>query len=236
VFYLRGYSVLAEHYYHTDSIYKLNETHDDLFVGGYNSQQWYQDIDSYYPVSIEFIWARRNEIPFEQDFITNDPPTKRPTWHILGGLGILTLNNRCNCGYDLDFVTKLNYTTKFPRFHNVTFFSEVSRDPAKSGRHEPIPLVAASRSETLLHWLRLQWKHQNMAYIPYFELDQANVFHTNNNRTDLHFQCGIEDFLGATIRGLVKKPLSGDCRDMFNLNIVMILSNILVNNQQYHYQ
>lgn len=232
VFFLRGYSVLAEHYYHTDSIYKLNGTHDNLYIGGYDSHEWYQDIDSY-PFSIEFIWARRNEILFEQDFISNEPPTRRPTWHIFGDLFHPHLQKKCNCGYNFDFITQLNHTIPFPRFHNVTFFSEVSRDLTK-GRHEAAPLVPGSRAETLLHWLRLQWKHQSMTYLPYFEMDQANVFHTNNNRTDVHFQCGIIEFLGSPISGLVKTPLNGDCRDMFNLNLVMILSNVLINIQEYH--
>jgi len=236
VFFLRGYHSFAEHFFHADAIYKLNETHDDLYINGYDeagTERWRQDIDAY-PFSIEFIWARGNSIPFERNFIDNDPPTNLAVWHILGGLD----NSVGNRGYSVDFVTKLDHMTKFPRFHNVTFMSQVSRADRVGVRgyrdHRPVPVVDGSETAKYHKWLHLQAEHQSMAFLPYFELEQQDVFHTNDNRTDMHYQCGILSALEQGNTGAVKTPSTGDCRDMFNLNLVMILSNILINNLKYH--
>jgi len=237
VFYLRGYENMAEHYFHTDAIYKFNHTHDQLVIGEHSQlNNWYDHTDDYYPFSIEFIWARNGHLPFVKDFVKNSPPTRLPTFHILGGI------THANSGYNVNLVSQLDLHAKFPLYHNISFFSMANRreyvqkssssssssPPSSSCNYDAIPVEEGSINHKLLQWMRFQQENYNKAYIPYYEMDQTSQFPRNDNQLDAHYQCGILDMFDTKIRSGFKSPVTGDCRDIFNLNLVMILFNILI--------
>lgn len=219
---------MAEHYFHQDAIYKANHTHDELVIGEFSQQDWYEHTDDYYPFSIEYIWARNGDLPFIKDFIANPPPTRLATFHILGGV------THTNAGYNVELLTKLDPHARFPLLRNITFFSMVNRGVIQNStvcNYDALPVEDGSVNYKLLQWMRLQQKHFNKPYIPFYEMDQISAFPRNNHQYDAHYQCGILDMFDTKITTGIKSPANGDCRDIFNLNLVMILFNIIIKAQ-----
>ena len=68
--------------------------------------------------------------------------------------------------------------------------------------------------------LKNQWVSQ-AAHLPLKEMHDANVFE-RNEEDHMHFQCS---FYLTVEAGKVKMPRTGDCRDMINSNLLMILVN-----------
>ena len=68
--------------------------------------------------------------------------------------------------------------------------------------------------------LKNRWINQT-AHLPLKEMHDANVFE-RNEEDHMHFQCS---FYLQVEAGKVKMPRTGDCRDMINLNLLMIIVN-----------
>ena len=81
---------------------------------------------------------------------------------------------------------------------------------------------APENFSSVIHASNLWIKKTRHYYLPLEEMSNKNVFF-RNDMDGTHFQCGFIHHWGEQSTGEYKTPISLDCRDMMNLNIVMML-------------
>ena len=67
---------------------------------------------------------------------------------------------------------------------------------------------------------------ENIYHLPLSEMADTHVF-GKNVLDDLHFQCSFMSLSDKQVDYNIKMPASGDCRDIMNLNVVMMLTYYL---------
>jgi hypothetical protein len=69
---------------------------------------------------------------------------------------------------------------------------------------------------------RNAWIELNARHVPLAAMTQAGVFLRDAEPKAKHFQCQFLSKFGTHNDGSFKAPASGDCRDLLNLNALMM--------------
>lgn len=69
---------------------------------------------------------------------------------------------------------------------------------------------------------RNSWIRENTFFLPLSEMADTSIFQ-RNKEDNMHYQCSFLTTVEERVTSSFKAPPSGDCRDMINLNNVMIL-------------
>jgi len=201
VHYIRGYDIVIEHFYHFDAKYSFNVTHDLLSINDISSKKTVLN-----PLfTAHFIW----------DPVLDDNELFMSTLHQSNTLFIVGLHHWLRAEPAVQRLEKFK--------SNHTLFVTV---PTLNTPDQPSLQVLMSRNA----WI---YKNSNL-FIPLNEMTAANAFQTND-QDPYHFQCA---YLSERVNwagwmapvavnaneAKFKSPQSGDCRDMINLNIAMLIA------------
>lgn len=231
VFHVRGYDTVIEHFYHLDATYTFNATHDLLAID-YDGRSHHHDQHHHHRAHKEDGNSSGNSYSVENALFTAsfiwDPTLDRGSNSDSLVLPANTL-----------LVVGLHYWFPFPagekrllRFNSSqTIFVTT---PNLFGDEQIIHKKAVrDRNE----WIRINGSGN---YIP-LDAMTANGAFQMNREDSMHFQCSYlsrqDGWKGWMERVAVvnneiqfKAPASGDCRDMVNLNVVMLLVNYVTTN------
>lgn len=194
---VRGIDIVIEHYYHLDSIYSFNETQDLISINDSNSSTNSVE-NSLFKAS--FVW---------DPMLDRDPPILTSNMLLIVGLHHWSRDTpafekltRFNTSRTVFVTTPTTYTYDDTHWHNIL-----------------------KRNE----WIQ----NNSNIFIPLADMANTHAFETNLG-DPFHFQCGylsrdnewrgyLQPVLLTKNEIQYKAPSSGDCRDMVNLNCIMLL-------------
>jgi hypothetical protein len=215
VWHLRGFGEIMEHYFHAHAIYVRNTTHDYLYVGPEDetgTRHFSLDKEGknfiYNPTfQLIFLWEPRLEDPDHVE---------------------LQFQRAKNTFKNFTLITGVHYWLEPGEFRPKVIPRQIQRFQNK---YPDIRLV----------WYPipngLYWK-RNRFYESFVNTSRSWVFpseamantsaYTTNTADQKHYMCAFLKHLEyKIILNDFKTPASGDCRDIFNYNLVQILLNIL---------
>ena len=220
VFHVRGYDTVIEHFYHLDATYTFNTTHDLLAID-------YDDgiVNSF---SVEnalftasFIW----DPTLDREDSTTTTTTAAGSSLLLPANALLVVGLH----YWYPFAAEEKRLLRFNSSQTIFVTT-----PNLFGDEDFIYKKAVNdRNE----WIR---RNGSGNYIPLDAMARDGAFHMNREDS-MHFQCSYlsrrDGWNGWMERVAVlnneiqfKAPASGDCRDMVNLNVLMLLVNYCTTN------
>ena len=204
VHHIRGFDTVIEHFYHLDATYTCNRTHDLLVIHESHDTNPIRPSNSV--LNPTFTASFKWDPTLDRDFPVPSLPS-----NVLLVVGL---------HYWVPHDTAEHKLKKFNS--SQTIFVNT-------------PTIFTYDDN---HWYhvrrRNEWiRNNSLVYIPLEEMARTGAFQSNY-RDPFHYQCGYltgsESWAGQMERVLVvdnevqyKSPASGDCRDMINLNIVMLL-------------
>lgn len=207
VHHLRGFDVVIEHFHHFSARYSCNSTSDLLIIGCNHLKSPETVLNP--SVLIDYVW----------DPTLDDNKVFQSTLQARNTLFVVGLLHWLRSQPAIDKLQK--YVSPHTIFVTVPTLNTPDEGSLK---------ILRARND----WIRLH----STRYIPLNEMtEDGKSFQTNEN-DPYHFQCA---YLGASNRWIgwlepvaildnqahYKSPRTGDCRDLVNLNIAMIIA--------YHY-
>ena len=229
VHHVRGYDTVIEHFFHLDATYTFNATHDLLVVDsdGFSN---HHDQNHAHKEGGNSSFSVKNAL-FTASFIWDPSLDRRSTTGsdappIFPANVLLVVGLHYWHPFDVAEKKLLRFNssqTIFVTTPNKYSDQEIVHKKAIEGRNE---------------WIR---QNSRMGkYIPLDEMARSGAFH-KNREDGMHFQCsylsikdGWKGWIDpvAVLRNEIqfKAPASGDCRDMVNLNAVMLLAHFCTMN------
>ena len=199
VWHARGFEEIIESYYHTDAFYIFNSTHDYLMIQAEYTPTLARSLIRNPIFSLSYTWDS------DQKYLTKYPDADlRITFPTYWNVSVV----------DAKDSVKLLQVVNTPSFN--TLYGTVPH------RVPPAPENFSFAVEAANLWIKSQHKY----YLPLEEMSLKKVFF-RNEEDGTHFQCGMIHMWGEQASGEFKSPTSKDCRDMMNLNLVMMLVHYL---------
>eukprot|EP01036_Dinobryon_divergens_P029351 gene29351-38430_t len=226
VFHVRGYDTVIEHFYHLDATYTFNATHDLLAID-YDGRSHHHDHHTHKgDGSSNNSYSVENAL-FTASFIW-DPTLDR-------GSNSDSLVLPANAL----LVVGLHYWFPFPAGEKrlLRFNSSQTIFVTTPNLFSDTQIINKKAVDDRNEWIRINGSGN---YIPLDAMAANGAFHMNREDS-MHFQCSYlsrqDGWNGWMERVAVvnneiqfKAPASGDCRDMVNLNVVMLLVNYVATN------
>jgi hypothetical protein len=197
IWYIRGLKEIIEHYYHENAIYTVQGTDDSFLITNHPKSN-----DTRAEIDIRFIWAP-GYVPVQQII------------DIRADIAIIGLMYWRHDNLS-DVPAALNNV-----INNVTKLFWLGT-PAQEGKDVKF---YAERNSIMRSWAA---QGQKRAYVALELLASSNTF-SRNQVDGVHFQCSTLSipFGQAVEYANIKTPRDGDCRDLFNLNIVQLILNAM---------
>ena len=200
IWHIRGLDIIVEHSFNQNAYYTFNASHDMLSIGNMVRESVFEPT-----FTAEFFW---------------DPMLENTT----------TFEDYVNCSNNVVYVVGLLYGEL--RYHRSEIL-EKFRSPhtlfvsiPSYNDHNATTTTTTTTTTTVIN-NRNDWIRSHGLYLPLAEMADTQVFLRNQEDNDMLFQCSARDGPVQIIDGEpdFKAPANKDCRDMTNLNLVMILAH-----------
>jgi hypothetical protein len=236
VWHLRGLEEVVEHYFHAPALYARNATHDALRVNRTDFGQHHSAVHA--PTFVlHFLWAPALEAASlhaaQTLFAAQAQAQQQHSAVLVAGVNYWVPDGVPE-GEDAaraDAVAavaraaraRLLWAATPPRdgadgaAHNGAYAARNALYRARWAREKNTNTAAAAATDSL-----------DVRVLPADALAASGAFPRTSD--GIHFQCGFEVEWGTAIpasRDFVKTPSGGDCRDMHNLNLVMMALALL---------
>jgi hypothetical protein len=198
VWHARGYEEIIESYFHTDAFYVFNGTHDYLAIQHEYSSTAAQAALVNPVFALSYTWDS------DQKHLLKYP----------------------DADLRVTFPTYWNVTVS--RANDSVRLLRVADAPGLSTLYGTVPqrVPPAPESYSAAVAAANAWIKRKRYFLPLEEMSRKNVF-LRNEEDGTHFQCGMIHHWGEQASGEFKSPVTKDCRDMVNLNAVMLIVHYL---------
>jgi hypothetical protein len=226
LWHLRGFDEIAEQYYHAHAVYARNQTHDRFEIGKH-------DLSGKAQLPLPLMPHEMVENPTIILIIIFDPML---LYHHH------TVTSLIDPTYMSDFqkvvVTGIHFwiSKDLPDAHimktikNFNTINQTTITQAPKPVHPIIPIWYPNWASDFIfrneHFIRFAIK-KGYYILPSIEIANSGAFLPN--RVDkIHYQCAYHRLIDESlIENHYKTPANGDCRDLFNLNLVQFILNIV---------
>ena len=198
VWHARGYEEIIESYFHTDAFYVFNGTHDHLAIQQEYSPALARTLLKDPVFALSYTWDS------DEKHLTKYP----------------------DADLRVTFPTYWNVTVS--RANDSVRLLRVADAPGLNALYGTVPQRVAPAPEAYSAAVAAAnaWIKRKRYYLPLEEMSRKNVF-LRNEEDGTHFQCGMIHHWGEQASGEFKSPVTKDCRDMVNLNLVMLIVHYL---------